>query len=233
MRITTSTAVIISLALATTVFSVLSFAKKGGTPTEKASIATITEMENASVKADTAGDSSYVEKNYANTFSGGSSWGNWETKQSILADMKDSNNNKTYNEEISDLKKHQRRQGVQKHFLHVLWGNYGSNIVLVAEIQSFHKFLPNRCSLRLSPFNLFFTLRSDSGSTVSAVQNWQLFDKSGHVLGIIAHNFRLPSERNGRFFPLRWSEKLLNRYSSSTTTEYGNGFRQGTNFSCY
>jgi uncharacterized protein DUF4440 len=103
MRITTSTAVIISLALATTVFSVLSFAKKGGTPTEKASIATITEMENASVKADTAGDSSYVEKNYANTFSGGSSWGNWETKQSILADMKDSKNNKTNSEEISDL----------------------------------------------------------------------------------------------------------------------------------
>jgi hypothetical protein len=60
-------------------------------------------MENASVKADKAGDSSFVEKNYAENFSGGSSWGNWETKQSILADMKDSKNNKTNSEEISDL----------------------------------------------------------------------------------------------------------------------------------
>jgi ketosteroid isomerase-like protein len=51
-----------------------------------------------------AGDSSYVEKNYADSFSGGSSWGNWETKQSILADMKDSKNNKTNSEEISDIK---------------------------------------------------------------------------------------------------------------------------------
>ena len=104
MRTTKSTAVIISLALATTAFSVLAFAKTGSTPTEKTAIAMITEMEKASVKADTAGDSSYVEKNYANTFSGGSSWGNWETKQSILADMKDSKNNKVNREEISDLK---------------------------------------------------------------------------------------------------------------------------------
>jgi ketosteroid isomerase-like protein len=32
-----------------------------------------------------------------------SSWGNWETKQSILADTKDSNNNKTNSEAISEL----------------------------------------------------------------------------------------------------------------------------------
>jgi len=50
-----------------------------------------------------AGDSSFVEKNYAENFTGGSSWGNWETKQSILADMKDSKNNKTNNEAISEL----------------------------------------------------------------------------------------------------------------------------------
>jgi ketosteroid isomerase-like protein len=60
-------------------------------------------MENDSVKGDTAGDPSYVEKNYADNFSGGSSWGNWETKQSILADMKDNKNNKTNSEVISDL----------------------------------------------------------------------------------------------------------------------------------
>src|SRR4029077_13349806 len=42
-------------------------------------------------------------KNYADNFTGGSSWGNWETKQAILADMKDSKSNKTNSEEISDL----------------------------------------------------------------------------------------------------------------------------------
>ena len=59
-------------------------------------------MENDSVKADLAGDSSFVTKNYATNFSGGTSWGNWETKQSILADMGDSKN-KTNSEQISDL----------------------------------------------------------------------------------------------------------------------------------
>jgi hypothetical protein len=77
--------------------------KKHGSANNADATATITEMENASVKADKAGDSSFVEKNYADNFSGGSSWGNWETKQSILADMKDGKNNKTNSEEISDL----------------------------------------------------------------------------------------------------------------------------------
>src|ERR1700745_2416760 len=103
MRFTQSTFVVLSLALATTAFSVLAFGKKASTTTDKNAVATITEMENDSIKADTAGDPSYVEKNYADNFSGGSSWGNWETKQSILADMKDSKNNKTNSEEISDL----------------------------------------------------------------------------------------------------------------------------------
>ena len=66
-------------------------------------------MENASVKADMAGDSSFVEKNYAENFTGGSSWGNWETKQSMPADMKDSKNNKTNNEAISELSERLRR----------------------------------------------------------------------------------------------------------------------------
>lgn len=102
MRFTKSTLVVLSLALATTA-SALAFGKKATTTTDKSAVATITEMENASVKADTDGDSSYIEKNYADNFSGGSSWGNWETKQSILADMKDNKNNKTNSEVISDL----------------------------------------------------------------------------------------------------------------------------------
>jgi ketosteroid isomerase-like protein len=70
---------------------------------DAAAVATITQMENASVKADLAGDSSYVQKNYADNFTGGTSWGNWETKQSILADMKDSKSNKTNSEAISEV----------------------------------------------------------------------------------------------------------------------------------
>jgi len=103
MRLTKSTLVILGLALAVTAFTVKAIGKKTGSTPGTDATATITEMENASVKADKAGDSSFVEKNYADNFSGGSSWGNWETKQSILADMKDSKNNKTNSEEISDL----------------------------------------------------------------------------------------------------------------------------------
>jgi hypothetical protein len=76
---------------------------RGRRTPDKGAVAAVTQMENDSVKADTAGDPSYVEKNYADNFSGGSSWGNWETKQSILADMKDNKNNKTNSEVISDL----------------------------------------------------------------------------------------------------------------------------------
>src|SRR5512138_3171563 len=103
MRFTKPTLVVLSLALAATVFSVLAFGKKAATTTDKNAVAMITEMENNSVKADMGGDSSFVEKNYADNFSGGSRWGNWKTKQSILADMKDNKNNKTNSEVISEL----------------------------------------------------------------------------------------------------------------------------------
>jgi uncharacterized protein (TIGR02246 family) len=64
----------------------------------------ITQMENDSVKADMAGDPSFIQKNYADDFTGGFSGGRWETKEGILADMKDSANNKFNSEKISDLK---------------------------------------------------------------------------------------------------------------------------------
>jgi len=67
-------------------------------------IAAITQMENDSVKADLAGDTSYMEKNYADDFTGGFSGGTWTTKQSILTDAKDKTNNKMSSETISDLK---------------------------------------------------------------------------------------------------------------------------------
>jgi uncharacterized protein DUF4440 len=103
MRLTKSTLVVFGLALAVTAFTVQAIGKKHSSTSGSDATAAITEMENASVKADKAGDSSFVDKNYAENFSGGSSWGKWETKQSILADMKDSKNNKMNSEEISDL----------------------------------------------------------------------------------------------------------------------------------
>ena len=103
MSLPKSTIVVLVLASAVTAFAASPVDKKSADTVDAAAIATITEMEIASVKADTAGDSSFVEKNYADNFSGGSSWGNWETKQSILANMKDNKNNKTDSEVISDL----------------------------------------------------------------------------------------------------------------------------------
>ena len=103
MHFNKSTLVVLGLALAITALAGPAFGKNNGSVNNADATAAITAMENASVTADKAGDSSFVEKNYANNFSGGSSWGNWDTKQSILADMKDSKNNKTNSEEISEL----------------------------------------------------------------------------------------------------------------------------------
>jgi 2',3'-cyclic-nucleotide 2'-phosphodiesterase (5'-nucleotidase family) len=79
-----------------------SVAKKQPTPTD--AVAAITQFENNAVKADLAGDSSFFEKGYADNWTGGFSGGTWTTKESMLADMKDSANNKMNSEEISDLK---------------------------------------------------------------------------------------------------------------------------------
>jgi hypothetical protein len=67
-------------------------------------VAAITQMENDGVRADLAGDSSFIEKNYADDFTMGFSGGRWETKESMLADAKDTANNKMTSEQISDLK---------------------------------------------------------------------------------------------------------------------------------
>jgi ketosteroid isomerase-like protein len=103
MRVTKSTFVSLAVILAVASFTAKALGQTSSVSTGPDAVATITQMENASVKADMAGDSSFVEKNYAENFTGGSSWGQWETKQAILADMKDSKNNKTNSEAISDL----------------------------------------------------------------------------------------------------------------------------------
>jgi uncharacterized protein DUF4440 len=73
-------------------------------PTTDAAVAAITQLENDAVKADLAGDSSFVHKNYSDNWTGGFSGGIWTTKESILADMKDTGNNKWNSQQISDLK---------------------------------------------------------------------------------------------------------------------------------
>ena len=101
MRLTRSMFVMLAVVLAVSAFPLTALGQTGSS--DAAAVATITQMENASVKADLAGDSSYVQKNYADNFTGGTSWGNWETKQSILADMRDSKSNKTNSESISEV----------------------------------------------------------------------------------------------------------------------------------
>jgi hypothetical protein len=95
----------LALFASTVVIATLSsFVEAKKQPTNQEAVAAITQFENDAVKADLAGDSSFVEKNYADDWTGGFSGGIWTTKQSILADAKDTANNKMTSEEISDLK---------------------------------------------------------------------------------------------------------------------------------
>jgi len=83
------------------VLSPIAAAKKPSTNDD--AVAAITQFENNAVKADLAGDSSFYQKNYADNWTGGFSGGTWTTKQSMLADMKDTANNKMNSEVISGL----------------------------------------------------------------------------------------------------------------------------------
>src|SRR4029453_3669007 len=103
MRLTRYSFVILAVVLAVSAFPAAALGQTNSSDADVAAVATITQMENSSIRAGLAGDSFFVEKNYAESFRGGASWGNWEKKQSILADMKDSKNNKTNSEAISEL----------------------------------------------------------------------------------------------------------------------------------
>jgi ketosteroid isomerase-like protein len=70
---------------------------------EKA-VAAVTQLENDQSKATNANDISWVQKNYADDWTGGFSGGTWMTKDSVLNDAKDSANNKMNSDQISDLK---------------------------------------------------------------------------------------------------------------------------------
>ena len=67
-------------------------------------VAAVTKIENDAIKAVLANDSSFHEKFLASDYTGGTSRGTWDTKPSILADMKDPKNNKTNSQNLSDLK---------------------------------------------------------------------------------------------------------------------------------
>lgn len=86
------------------VAAIFAFAGPKNSPTDvKNAIAAITQMENDAVTADLAGDSSFYKKNFAENWTGGSSFGTWDTKKSLLGDMKDTDKNSTKNESINDL----------------------------------------------------------------------------------------------------------------------------------
>lgn len=67
-------------------------------------VAAVTKLVNDAVKADLANDASFFRNVLADDWTGGTSFGNYDTKQSLLADMKDTKNNKTTSESNSDLK---------------------------------------------------------------------------------------------------------------------------------
>ena len=72
--------------------------------TDSDAVAAVTKLENDAIKATLANDSSFFEKVLASDFTGGTSRGTWDTRTSMLADMKDTKNNKTNSQNLSDLK---------------------------------------------------------------------------------------------------------------------------------
>lgn len=73
-------------------------------PDDSATVAEVTRLEQEGNKASLANDPAYAKQYYADDYTGGSSWGNWDTKASTLQDMSDSKANKTNKDEVTDLK---------------------------------------------------------------------------------------------------------------------------------
>jgi ketosteroid isomerase-like protein len=93
-----------ALALAVTVAAPALVSSQGQKATDSDAVAAVTKIENDANKAALANDSSFYEKVLASDYTGGTSFGTWDTKPSMLADMKDAKNNKTNSQTISDLK---------------------------------------------------------------------------------------------------------------------------------
>lgn len=67
-------------------------------------VTAITELEHQAVKADLATDRSFYEQHLADNWTGGTSFGSWESKASLLKDMSDRQHHRMESESISDLK---------------------------------------------------------------------------------------------------------------------------------
>ena len=88
-------------ALAIALMAPAAMAKK---PESKSVAAAITQLEMESAKANLAGDSAWTKRHMADNYTGGTSWGAWQTKQEILDNFADTKNNKSTKFETSDIK---------------------------------------------------------------------------------------------------------------------------------
>ena len=93
-----------ALALTVTAGAPVLVSSQGQKAADSDAVAAITKIENDGIKAALANDSSFYEKFLASDYTGGTSRGTWDTKPSMLADMKDTKNNKTNSQNLSDLK---------------------------------------------------------------------------------------------------------------------------------
>lgn len=71
---------------------------------DSGAVAEITRLEQEAVKADLATDRAFYEKHLAENWTAGTSFGEWETKASLLKDMSSRQSHRMEREEISDLK---------------------------------------------------------------------------------------------------------------------------------
>jgi len=92
----------LALTVATAVPAVVS--GQGQKATDSDAVAAVTKIENDAIKAALASDASFYEKALASDYTGGTSFGTWDTKASMVADMKDAKNNKTNTQTLNDLK---------------------------------------------------------------------------------------------------------------------------------
>jgi ketosteroid isomerase-like protein len=93
-----------ALVLTVTATAPVLLSSQGQKATDSDAVAAITKFENDAIKAAIGNDSSFYEKFLASDYTGGTSRGTWDTKPSTLADMKDTKNNKTNSQTLSDLK---------------------------------------------------------------------------------------------------------------------------------
>jgi ketosteroid isomerase-like protein len=100
----TKSFVVCALALTVAAAAPAVVSSQGQKATDSDAVAAVTKIENEAIKATLANDSSFFEKILASDYTGGTSRGTWDTKASMLADMKDTKNNKTNSQNLSDLK---------------------------------------------------------------------------------------------------------------------------------